>query len=137
MTIDNTPDPAGISDYASPWFPAPDYGMPDATADELAAEPEDVKALRMLRVLREYAGQNIHPFSAIKLDGHELVAMRLAHFSPLMEAVSWLHQWQRKAADLLRAIHADLEHELTESGHNETLLELLAEEYEDGDDDED
>jgi hypothetical protein len=121
------------------WFPAPDYGKPDATVEELAAEPEDVKALRMLRVLRAYAGQDIHPFSAVKLDGHELVVLRLSYFTPIIDAVCWLREWQQQAVDLMQAINTDLEHELVESGHAEALLALfelcmLEHDHEEGDD---
>lgn len=121
----------------STWFPAPDYGMPDATPEELAMEPEGVKALRMLRVLRAYADQREHPFAAVKLDGHELAVLRLAPFDALVDSLLWLHDWQRRASQLMQAMHADLEHELTEAGHIDELRRLVAEEFGDdgGDDD--
>ena len=114
------------------WFPDPGFGMPDATADELAAEPEDVKALRMLRVLRAYVGQETHPFAAVKLDGDELAVMRVAHFSALMDSVQWLYNWQRRAVNLLGVVR---DSEVLEYGweHLAELEQLLADEFEDGD----
>ncbi len=138
-TEDSTSSAADRSEQGRPsiWFKDPGYGMPDAADEQLAAEPEDVKALRMLRVLRAYIDQQTHPFAAMKLDGKPLVTMRAEHWSNLMEATSWLYNWQRRAADLMQQIHADLEHELAVSGYDETLRDLLAEEFEDRDGDDD
>jgi hypothetical protein len=136
MPDEREPDPVSPDITASSiWFPAPDYGMPDATAEELAAEPEDVKALRMLRVLRAYTAQGTHPFAAVKLDGNELAVMSLGHLTALLDAAQWVYDWQRRAVNLLTALRDDLEHELTVTNHLEAVEQLLVDEFEDGDDD--
>ncbi len=128
-------DPMRSDEIAPPsiWFPAPDYGMLDATAEELTAEPEDVKALRMLRVLRAYVGQDDHPFAAVKLDRNELAVMNMRHFTALMDSVQWLYNWQLRAVNLLGLVR---DAEVLEYGweHMDELEQLLADEFEDGDD---
>ncbi len=46
----------------------------------------------------------------------------------------WCHDWITRADNLLDALRDDLEHELAESGHLAELEQLLADDFEDGDD---
>lgn len=60
------------------WFPDPGYGTPDATPEELALEPVEAKAMRLLSVIREFGRQNESPLMAFKLDDKPFVMMPLA-----------------------------------------------------------
>ncbi len=46
----------------------------------------------------------------------------------------WCHDWITRATNLLGGLRDDLEHELAESGHLAELEQLLADDFEDGDD---
>lgn len=57
------------------WFPDPGYGTPDATPEELAAEPDTAKGLRLLNVVREFMAQDEYPLCALKITGKPLIMM--------------------------------------------------------------
>ena len=59
----------------SVWFPDQGDGIPDATAEELTAEPLDQKAMRLLGTLKAYVAQDEHLLCAIIIDGSPLVIM--------------------------------------------------------------
>lgn len=61
---------------------------------------------------------------------------RLTHRDASWAAsVTWYSEWTSRAVGLLGELRDDLEHELTESGHMEALEQLLADEFDDGEDD--
>lgn len=111
------------------WFPDPGFGIPDATPEELAAEPEDVKALRVLGVLRLYLEQTEHPFAAVKLGGEPLAFMRGRMWATLIDTLAEYASWQRRAAAQLSAISGDHDGEPWWQPFDEPIAQLLAEDF--------
>lgn len=69
-------------------------------------------------------------------DLHDDVAKLLTRCEALAIDVAWRAAWMTRVVNLLGALRDDLEHELTESGHLAELEQLLADEFEDGVNDE-
>lgn len=66
------------------WMTDPGDGRPDATDEELAAEPEGEKGVRVLRCLRAFNDQERYTLSAIKLDGKHLVIMKAEMYDQMV-----------------------------------------------------
>lgn len=64
------------------------------------------------------------------------VMERLTRCEALAIDVAWRAAWMTRVVNLLGALRDDLGHELTESGHLAELEQLLADEFEDGFNDE-
>lgn len=69
-------------------------------------------------------------------DLHDDVAKLLTRCEALAIDVAWRAAWMTRVVNLLGALRDDLGHELTESGHLAELEQLLADEFEDGVNDE-
>lgn len=58
------------------WMPDPGNGMTTASQEELEAEPDDVKALRVLEILRSYALQNEYRLAMITIAKQDIIIMK-------------------------------------------------------------